>query len=297
MLKEVYYKPSGKFSISFFPYFILLQAVFIPILSIVYIYLIYYIPIIYFNFLITLGCGMAAGLVMTAIITFGKVRNSKLALFSGIIAVFIMKYVQWCIYIPIVLTNAYGMYDLTLPERFGMSLDLLLNPSVVFDYVSIINQVGVWSISNITFKGVFLTIVWLLEFLLMAGSACSVALYRPKYPFCEEDGTWYIKMPDKIRASLPEKLGSFKNAMESGDFNELMRLSKEYKPDSSQYMSLIFYKPKNEKHYYLKIERVTVTEEKGKEKRHEETLVEYISIDNQSAGEIRTSSSGIAAML
>lgn len=291
-MKEVYYKPSGKSSISFLPYFILLQAVFIPILSIVYIYLIYYIPLIYFNFLITVGCGIAAGLVMTAIITLGKVRNNKLALFSGIIAVCIMKYVQWCVYIPIVFTNAYEVLELTVPERFGMSFDLLIHPAMVIDFIGIINQEGVWSIFTINFKGALLTIVWLLEFLLMAGSACVVALEKSKSPFCEEDGTWYAKMPDEIGARLPENLDGLKTAMENGDFNELIQLSKEYKPDCSQYLSLTFYKPRNSEHYYLKIEKVTVTEDKGKEKRHKEVLVEYISIDNNSAGEIQASASG-----
>lgn len=94
MLKEIYYKPSGRFSILFFPYFILFQALSIPLLSIIYIYLIYYIPIVYFNFLFTLGCGVTAGLVMMGIIPLGKVRNNKVALLFGIIAVCIMKY-RW----------------------------------------------------------------------------------------------------------------------------------------------------------------------------------------------------------
>lgn len=289
-MKEVYYKPSGKFSMLFFPYFILLHALLIPVLSIIYIYLIYYIPIAYFNFLIAIGCGIAEGLVMTASISLGKVRNNKLALLFGFIAICVMKYVQWCVYIPIVFTDAYKLYELTVSEQFAMSFDLLLHPSMAIEFIQIINQEGVWSIRTFTFHGVLLSIVWLLEFLIMAASACAVLLEKSKFPFCEEEGTWYVEMPQKIAANLPEHFDSFKADMEKGDFSELIRLSKEYQPEPSQYLSLTFYKPQQSEHYYLKTKKVTITNDDGKEKRNEEVLIEYISIDNDSAREIQAPS-------
>lgn len=288
-MKEVYYKPSGKFSLSFLLYFILFQALSIPLLSIIYIYLIYYIPIVYFNFFITLGCGIAAGFVMTGVIHLGKVRNNKVALLFGIIAMCIMKYVQWCVYIPVVLTNAYEVYELTMTEQFGMSLDLLSHPSVVFESIGFINQVGVWSIFTISFKGILLTIVWLLEFLLMTAAACIVSTEKSKSPFCEEERAWYVEVPNKIMASLPENFDNIKKDMEKGDFNELIRLSKDYKQGDSGYLSLTFYKARHSERYYLKIKKMTVTNDNGKEKTSENILIEYISIDNNSAGEIQAS--------
>lgn len=287
-MSEVYYKPSGKLSPSFFLFFILFQVLAIPLLSFVYIHLIYYIPVVYFNFFVTVGCGLAVGLVMMGAITLGKVRNNKIALLFGIIAMCVMKYVQWCVYIPIVFTDAYELFELTLPERLGMSLELLINPAFVFEYAGFINQVGVWSIFSIDFTGILLIVVWLLEFLLMTATACIVFLEKSKYPFCEEDDTWYVEMPQKKEACFPENLDNLKADIEKGDFNELIRLTQEYKQGDSQYLSLSFYKAQNLEHYYLKIKQITVTIEKGKEKTQEKDWVEYLAIDHNSVKEIQS---------
>ena len=71
-----YYKPSGKFSPISFVYFILVCTVALPILATIYAYLIWYIPIIYLNFLVTFGFGFAIAITVGyLVVRLGKVRS------------------------------------------------------------------------------------------------------------------------------------------------------------------------------------------------------------------------------
>lgn len=91
-----YYKPSGKFSPISFVYLLLLCAIAMPILATIYAYLIWYIPFVYINFLITAGLGFAIGIaVWQIVIKLGKVRNYGLAILLALIAALAAYYFQW----------------------------------------------------------------------------------------------------------------------------------------------------------------------------------------------------------
>ena len=288
----------------FFVFFVIFMVIGIPIISTAYIYLIHYIPFIYLNFLIAIGCGCLLGYLIRLAAKLGKARSPSVVLVCTLVAVIVMKYVQWCIYIPMVLDNVYGLYDMygvdiTLWGRFVDSFDLFTRPGEVFDWAKSINEVGVWGISSSSstaassvVTGAMLLIVWILEFLIMAFGSIIVSRLQPLSPFSEESNGWYVEMGKKIETAIPGDFNAMRVSMENGNFSGLIQLSKAGKTDPVNFLRITFYqppKPSSSEPYYLNI-RLTNVVKKNKKKAQTKTqvLVMRLAIDKQSLDEIMT---------
>jgi len=187
-----------------------------------------------------------------------------------------------------VFSEVYGAVDLTFGEVLVESAVFFVNPAGVFEYVALINEYGVWSIRDIVVTGVFLAIVWVIEFLLMTGAAVLVSLNQPKFPFSEKSNGWYKKMPEKIDIDVPQDFNALVENMENGDFSGLIRLAKEEKEDEMNFLRLTFCQPpqdSSDNPYYISIDQITVTND-NEDKQKENSLVEYLSINHEVVGEI-----------
>lgn len=291
-MKESYYKPSGRFTAKFFLYFLLFAVISIPILSAAYIYLIYYIPFVYLNAVITVVCGSVLGFIINQATRMGKARNPLLVLVCTVAAVIVMKYVQWCIYIPLVFDDAYGLCGegLSIGERFTASLDLFTAPSEVYTAASFINEVGVWGISRAgtngldTVNGIVLLVVWIVEFALMTCMAVTIARQQYALPFSEASDAWYTELNGKVELNIPDNMDSFRYNMENGRFDELIRLVHEGRTDATQFLSLTIYEPPKSTAYepcFISVERTIV---RKKDKKKTKTLLKHLAIDTQSVG-------------
>ena len=290
MARDFYYKPSGRFSPSFFLYVLLIVVVAAPVVSVVYIYLSYYLPIVYLNILVTIGCGTVMGLLMGLAAGLGKVRNPVLVIVSTIAVMCLAKYVQWTVYIPLVFSASYQVLGITFGERFLTSFYLLTEPATVFELAGIINDIGAWGVGRggAAVSGVSLLVVWIMEFVAMTGVACMVSKEKPKFPFCEETKAWYGRIPNKVEAGIPENFEGMKTDIENGRYGELVRLAKtaqEDKNGGAHLLSLLFYKPPScEQPYYLQINQLRLS---GGKKKEGKILLKYIAVDGESAREIR----------
>jgi len=278
----MYYKPSGRFSGIFFVFLLLFIAIAVPILSFVYIYLIHYIPIIYFNIIITVGCGLAVGFSMNFMVKLAKVRNVILVIISLVFVTIILKYFQWCVYIPMIFADS----DFTFLDHIIIPFEIFLHPDMILELALYINSVGVWSIgtSDIPVRGVILFIVWIIEFIIIMGAAILIGKDRAKLPFSEEFNDWYTEIPNKIIANIPQNIEALKSNLENGNFDELVQLSKEENNDELNFLEITLYQSPNADHYYLKADQVSITiDDKEKEKRNETALIEYLAINKDSA--------------
>jgi len=296
-MKECYYKPSGRCSVMFILFYLGLVVLAIPILSVAYIYLVYYIPYVYLNLIIVVLCGAGLGFVMNLAIRKGKLRNPVLALIMTILAVCIMKYVQWCVYIPLVYSDAYEAIDLTFLDVLYNAFDFLRYPLDVLIYALEINEYGVWSYGRNALDNVhggMLFFVWFMEFVCIAISAVAVVWEESRLPFSEDAGNWYTKMREKVRANVPIYFDSMKTNLENGDFTELKALVKEYKPEQTVFAELTIYEPPEDagtaEPYYLTIHNVKISyDRKNKENRSAKKLLHCIAIDAQDARELSNS--------
>ena len=296
-MKNVYYKPSGKFSPLFFLYVLIIVLAAVPVISVAYIYLSYYTPIVYLKIFVTIGCGIALGFLMGFAARLGKARNPALVLVSTVAVMCIAKYVQWTVYIPLVFSDSYRVISMTFGERFLTSLYLLAEPGTVLELAGVINAIGAWSMGRggQAVSGISLLAVWVMEFAAMTGAACLTSGKHPGFPFCEGSNAWYGRTPDKVETVMPENFDGVKAEIESGSYGELVRLAKvakngDGKNGGEHLLSLLFYRPPSPAQpYYMQINRLRVS---GGKKREGKMLLKYVAVDGRSVGEIAGAFSG-----
>jgi len=284
-----YYKASGKFSPSSIFFFIISVVIAIPIISTAYIYLNYYVPYIYPDILFAIGGGVLLGLVIAYVpVKLGKIRSLALAVFMAFIAACVMKYVQWCVYIPLIYEP-----DASITQRFLDSILLFRSPGAIVSCAQEINQYGVWSIGSggDAVTGVMLYAVWIIEFLIILVSTCLAACYTPRDTFSEAANKWYKKMAFNFRRSILEGRESIKASMENGDFVSLIAAVKANNSDPASYLSFKFEESPDtmsDEPIYMTVESVTITRDRrNKAKAQKTNWISKMAIDRKIFGDIK----------
>lgn len=281
-----YYKPSGKFSPSFILFFLLVSFIAFPLLGLIYAYCIWYIPFIYINFFITLGFGFLVALcVNKVVIRKGKVRNPILALFIGFFAGIVALYFHWSVWIDLVI-NAGESYG---SERIGVTVSnieflqvfsLIFQPSMVFEYIGMVNEFGTWGIRGATVSGAFLWVIWAIEFVVVVGVSSFLPYLESKKPFSESTNSWYeeITLPALSFIENKEQLIA---DITSNNHSGFDFLNKEVNKESDSHSIFTLYKSKSGKNYLTIDNKTSSFDSKGKVEFKSDEFVEYILIDGQ----------------
>jgi len=266
-----YYEPSGKFSITSFVYFLLTALIAFPILGLTYAYCIWYIPFIYINFLIAAAFGFIAGLLLKKfVINIGKVRSITLAIVFGALGGFIALYFHWAVWVDLVL-NAGESYG---SSRIGITVSnikifqvfsLAIQPEVLFELIGEINQVGTWGIRGATTSGIFLSVIWVIELLIIVGVCVLVTFPKAGEPFCEISNAWFSENTLPAIGFIDDE-NTLKSNLEmsnSESFNDLPIL--ENSPDSSDHsIFTIFTSPDSNKNFLSIENKKHKIDDKGK---------------------------------
>ncbi len=281
---STYYKPSGNFSPVSFIYFILSALIIFPILALIYTYLIWYIPFIYINFFITAGFGFAVGITISQLaIKIGKVRNTKIALLFGLLGGAIALYFSWAIWVDLVINagESYGNSRIGITSsnsKISQILGLALQPNLLFELISEINETGTWGLRSSTVSGIFLTIIWVIELLIVLVISIFTPYIRAKIPFCELDNKWfneeilpaynYIKNSKEMTANL-----------ENSNQQSFDELEDATNPENESHsIFTLFSSEKGES--YLTIEnKLAETNSKGEIDFKNNEFIEYIAIN------------------
>jgi hypothetical protein len=250
-MRETNYIPSGKLTGTYWLFFILFSLVSIPILSVAYIYLVHYIPWIYFCIFLTIGCGAGLGAVIALAVKLGKARNPIVVAITAGVAALLMKYVQWCVYIPLIFDEVYdyNYYSYgeayTVGEQLAEAVTYLVWPAAVFADAKTINEYGAWGFASggDAVTGVFLAIIWFLELVIMAGIAVIIPMNRAKYPFSESADVWYQKSDKEFESEIPEDFQSIMNGFSSGDVEQLAALIRAGRCNETYYLKFNFLAP------------------------------------------------------
>jgi hypothetical protein len=170
------YRHSGKFGIHG-PLLALIGAVIIGFpLGVAYAYLIRWIPFIYVNVFASAGYGFVIGITTAWLLKFSKVRNTGIAVLTGLLTGFIALYFDWNGHIHAVFRGA----------------PWFLYPGDIVGGMKQLYKDGSWGMrsgGNIT--GIPLAIVWVTEALIIAGITLLVAVGMVKStPFCEDNQCW-----------------------------------------------------------------------------------------------------------
>ena len=282
-MKAVYYKPSGKISGKYFIHILKYIPISIIILSFAYIYLAHYMPIVQINVLLTIGCGAAIGVLSGRAAKLGKARNQAIVCITAFLSVCALKYLQWCVFIPLVFSKIVG-----LPFSFFKSIwSLIINPTSLIQCIAAVNTRGTWGFSKGDLvNGLLLLAVWVGEFLLMAGVAVVIAIRQPGKPYSEDYGDWYAEQGGIISTNTPADFKGMKSNLENNDFTELINLASLAKTSDTDFIVIrTFVPPLNlySEPIYLMIDRFF--RGKGKKPVMRETI-RYIRCGAQDAQKI-----------
>ncbi|CAI2767931.1 hypothetical protein [Flavobacterium collinsii] len=283
---EKYYKPSGKFSLIFILYFLLISITAFPILALIYAYCIWYIPFVYIRFFITIGFGLLVGVVILQfVIKKGKVRNPLLGFTIGFVGAFLALYFHWTIWIDLVIkagesqdSNNVGI--LVSNIDFRQVFSLIFRPDLVFEYISQINEYGMWSIKGAMVNGTFLWVIWLIEISIVVAISGILPYLETKKPFSESTNSWYEEVVLPALGHIENKQQMIVDISQSNFANfDFLIKNISNKKDSHSIFTL--YKSKSGKNY-LSIENKTLKiGNKGKIRFDTDQVVEYIAISSE----------------
>lgn len=142
------------------------------LLGAIYGVLIYYIPFVYINAIITFILGGALAYSVGICAKLGKIRNAGVVTGLGLLVAVVAYYVHWVLWI----------------ER--MSGTQLVDPGQIWAFAATLNALGPWSIFGWTPTGFALWAIWGIEALIIVGMG-SLGAHGPiDIPFCEATGQW-----------------------------------------------------------------------------------------------------------
>ena len=155
----------------------------VPILGLIYGYLLRYIPFIYINILIVVGYAYAVSFVISKVAKYGRVRNMLLIGLAGFFFGLLADYIGWVSWI------AAMSGDPSYLIAFFFPLD-------VFTIITEIAKEGAWSLSGTTPTGAFLYFVWFVEACIVIGGSTYLSIKAlAETPYCEDSDIWADKKP------------------------------------------------------------------------------------------------------
>lgn len=244
------------------------------LLGYVYSIIQYIMPFTYFNFLFTIGLGLAVAIINKLLNHFTKNRNKKSRIRLVIFSAFTAYFFQWTAYIFIAVTG-----EIPSLSEFISNLNWIANPRNFFYAIVEINKVGMWSMFGGTFKGIALTLVWIIEAFIIFYIPITMIIKKKVYPFSELLDKWYPKyslFQDFEYTSATQKL------LENLQIDPIKTLEELGKGDGFRHVIVHIYYLPEEEHQYLTFEKVFV-DSRNRGQTKTEILINNFKIDKKIA--------------
>lgn len=222
---SLYYQPSNKMPLGGAVLFLLMGTALAALLAFVYIYAIWYIPFVYINFFICVGFGFLLGAVLMTLVRLGRLRNPALVASLGLVVGAAAVFLEWAVYLTLLLnseTTGTGP-DADTSTSFSTSLfsDIFSHPQAMWAAVLKINATGSWSLKGSTPSGAFLWFVWVVELLIIVGSAFFLARSQAREPFSEATNEWADEEILAHPVDYAHDPAAIRTALETGQYQAL----------------------------------------------------------------------------
>lgn len=144
--------------------------------------------VIYFNFVITVAFGLLLWVIIRILVRFTHNRNKRNQMILIIGAAIFANYFQWTSYVLY-------MSSYTVPSfsEYLAGIGWIFSPGNFFETVSIITEIGPWSVFGVPFKGVMLVGVWIIEAGIISIMPIILVSRSQPYPYSEIFSKWYPK--------------------------------------------------------------------------------------------------------
>lgn len=166
-------------------------------------------PLIYVNFLGAIFMGIGIALVIGKVGYWGKVRNSKVIMVTGLLAGIVSLYAAWVGW----------LFALT---EFGM---WILNPVDMLSLMEVLSIEGIYEIFGFAPTGGTLYAIWGVEaVIILGGTFLNAQGSVGRQPYCEECEDWTNEQILLQSLTPVSNRSSFISALERHDFQPLMGL-------------------------------------------------------------------------
>jgi hypothetical protein len=281
-----HYQPSGKFSPVFILYFVLVSVLLFPLYGLAYAYLLWYIPIIYINFFVTLGFAFLVGLTLNVlVIKKGKVRNPILASVIGVLGGVVALYFHWASWLDLVINagETYGDTHIGITVsnvKLFQIYELAIQPNLILDLIKEVNVTGTWGIRGATVSGIFLWVIWIIEALGVVVVASFTAMGQSQKPFCEFSNDWYEEIAHPAFNLVLDKEKLIQDIKKT-DKNSFDSFAKEEDFKNQSHSIFTLYRSQTGKNYISVENKTAKTNSKGKLEFDNDEFIRHMAIDNQ----------------
>jgi len=272
-----FYKPDTAINPSKLILAIIIGLVASLLLAYLYNLLSTFIPIIYFNVLITIGFGLALGIASRLVGRITKLANKRCRLVLAVVIAISAFLFQWIAYIEtfrIGYAPSFTDYLMDIPIAFMSSK----NWSILGELYSY----GSWTIGGIIFNKLLLLLVWLVEMGMIIFIPVASVLKAPQYPYSNTMGKWFPKYTLSDQFESISSKGYFLN-----DYHRDLRkgIQNLKMGDGWRHGKVHVYYLEEENDAFFSFEKVFV-EGRGKGKKTSNMLIENLRLTRQEAKSI-----------
>lgn len=233
-----------------------------------------FIPIVYFNFLFTIGFGFAIAFSTQIIGKFLKIKKRKTRLYIAIFGALIAYYSSWIAFILFMVLGSFP----NLNDFFSY----FIYPLNFFNIIAEMNRYGTWGIGFIRdayVNGYPLTVVWIVEAFIIFFIPIAYTYKFPENPYSEKKNKWYNKLLLNYEfASVYSENRFLENLKQNGI--ELILNMERGLPYKYAAFSIFFLE--GEDNQYLSIDNIFI-EVRNKSKKNVTPILTPIKISNEEA--------------
>ncbi|MCW5906863.1 MAG: hypothetical protein KIS94_03310 [Chitinophagales bacterium] len=276
---STYYKPSGIAPVNSILTLAIGGGIAAVALSIVYIALQWFIPIIYLNLLITVGFGFGLYLALAYLVKLGKIRNQGIAAGVALFAALVGMYSQWALFISLMeRVDGNVLYFVKTSFSLDNYMAVFTDPLRLFSEAKILNDIGTFSIKSATVSGIVLWMVWIIEAAMIIGIPVYFTYIHAGNPFSEKNNTWMDESTFDVKLKYIEDTAAFKSAVESGDYAVINNLVGNEAQD--RFSSITGYRSEGDENMFLTFtNHLITTNKKGEAEEKKDTVVQYLRTD------------------
>lgn len=251
----------------------LLGTIVFSILGFIYSFLIFVVPIIYLNFLISALYGASIGYSVKYFRLVGKIRNNR-SRYVLLFFIFISAmYFQWAAYFSFVLESE------DYVTAYMHNLFLIFNANEITSIIDLLYSYGSWEMFGAVVKGNTLLIVWILEAVVIFSTGALLLFKDKKIPFSEITDTWY---PRYVLNYQFEHISAINRLVKDLEDNTLQTVSSLTYGQSYRYSNIYIFFIETENNQFLSIENVSIAD-RGKGKKNTKQILELLRLDNETA--------------
>ena len=272
MFPSTYYEHSGKAPLGGMLLTLVGGGVAGTVLGAVYGLLIYYIPFVYINAIITFVFGGALAMIVGTCAKVGKIRNAGAVTAIALVVALVAYFAHWVVWV----------------ER--MSGTQLLDPGQIWAFASTLNVLGPWSIFGWTPTGFALWAIWGIEALVIVGMGALGAHGVIDVPFCENTGQWTTE------TVMPKHFQPITDAQSLDSVQSVLHTLQPANDDVAEYTEVSLATADGSELRCVSLNQVTVEVDKdGKPDEKKTTIVKHMLLDRSSFDQLQRLGESAAA--